>query len=100
MIANASVRRMILLAAPLAVVWFALTLPAAAQGREGSFDRTLKVTGAVDLDAHTSSGSIDSVHPVTMTVTGKIDKHRIQGKVRGGGPLVQVSCSSGDIRIR
>jgi hypothetical protein len=55
---------------------------------------------AFDLDARTSSGTIDSVRPVTRTVTGKIDKRRIDGKVRGGGPLVQVSCSSGDIRIR
>jgi hypothetical protein len=35
-----------------------------------------------------------------MEVTGKVDKRHIQGKVRGGGPLVDVSCSSGSIRIR
>jgi hypothetical protein len=35
-----------------------------------------------------------------MEVTGKIDKRRIQGKVRGGGPLIEASCSSGSIRIR
>jgi hypothetical protein len=33
-------------------------------------------------------------------VTGKVDKRHVEGKVRGGGPLVQVHCSSGDIRIR
>jgi hypothetical protein len=53
------------------------------------------VKGAVDgeetdafrgsLGARTSSGNSDSVHPVTMMVTGKIGKHRIEGKVRGGG---------------
>jgi hypothetical protein len=55
---------------------------------------------AFDLDARSNSGNIDSVHPVTMTVTGKVDKRHIEGKVRGGGPLVQVHCSSGNIRIR
>ena len=66
----------------------------------GGVTMNLPPDSAFDLDARTGSGNIDSVHPVTMTVTGKIDKHRIDGKVRGGGPLVQVSCSSGDIRIR
>jgi len=61
---------------------------------------TLPPDSAFDLDARISSGTIDSVHPVTMTVTGKIDERHIVGKVRGGGPLVQVSCSSGGIRIR
>jgi hypothetical protein len=66
----------------------------------GGVTMTLPPDAAFDLDARTSSGSIDSVHPVTMTVMGKIDKRHVEGKVRGGGPLVQVSCSSGSIRIR
>lgn len=53
---------------------------------------------AFDLDARVSSGRIDSAHPVTMT--GRIDKNRVQGKVRGGGPLVEVHTSSGGIRIQ
>jgi hypothetical protein len=40
------------------------------------------------------------VHPVAMTVTGTIDKRHVEGKVRGGGPLVQFSCSSESVRIR
>ncbi len=66
----------------------------------GDVTMNLPPDSAFDLDARTSSGTIDSVHPVTMTVTGKIDKRHIVGEVRGGGPLVQVSCSSGGIRIR
>ena len=66
----------------------------------GGVTMTVPPDAAFDLDARTNSGSIDSVHPVTMEVTGKIDKRRIAGKVRGGGPLVEVSCSSGSIRIR
>ena len=66
----------------------------------GGITMTVPPDAAFDLDARTNSGSIDSVHPVTMEVTGKVDKRRITGKVRGGGPLVEVSCSSGSIRIR
>ena len=35
-----------------------MPLPAAAQGPEGAFERTLKVTGAVDLEVQSGSGSI------------------------------------------
>jgi hypothetical protein len=66
----------------------------------GGITLTLPPDAAFDLDARSSSGNIESVHPVTMTVTGKVDKRHVEGKVRGGGPLVQVHCSSGDIRIR
>lgn len=66
----------------------------------GGITMTVPPDAAFDLDARTNSGSIDSAHPVTMEVTGKVDKRRIAGKVRGGGPLVEVSCSSGSIHIR
>jgi len=66
----------------------------------GGITITVPPNAAFDVDARTSSGSISSAFPVTMTVTGKIDTHDIQGKVGGGGPLVQVSCSSGSIRIK
>ncbi len=61
---------------------------------------TLEVpqTAGFDLDVQSSSGTIDSKHPVTMT--GTIDRHRLTGKVRGGGPLITLHTSSGDIRIR
>jgi hypothetical protein len=66
----------------------------------GGITMTVPPDAAFDLDARSNSGNIDSVHPVTMEVTGKIDKRHVQGKVRGGGPLVQVHCSSGNIRIK
>ena len=66
----------------------------------GGITMTVPPDAVFDLDARTSSGSIDSAHPVTMEVTGRIDKRHIQGKVRGGGPLIEASCSSGSIRIR
>ena len=51
-----------------------------------------------DLDARVSSGRIETTHAVTMT--GTIDRQRLQGKIRGGGPLVSVRTSSGGIRIQ
>jgi DUF4097 and DUF4098 domain-containing protein YvlB len=63
----------------------------------GSITLQLPETAAFDLDAHTSSGRIDSRHPVT--VVGAIDRRGMAGKVRGGGPLVQLRTSSGGIRI-
>lgn len=66
----------------------------------GSITVTVPPDAAFDLDARVNSGTIDSAHPVTMEVTGKIDKRHVQGKVRGGGPLIEASSSSGGIRIR
>ncbi|RPJ54965.1 MAG: hypothetical protein EHM24_31140, partial [Acidobacteria bacterium] len=53
---------------------------------------------AFDLDARASSGRIESAHPIT--VTGRVDRQRLQGTVRGGGALVEVRSSSGGIRIQ
>jgi DUF4097 and DUF4098 domain-containing protein YvlB len=51
-----------------------------------------------DLDARVSSGRIETSHP--LTISGTIDRRRLQGKVQGGGPLVTVRSSSGGIRIQ
>ena len=64
----------------------------------GTVTIDLPADAAFDLDATTSSGTIDSAHPVT--VVGTISKRRLEGKVRGGGPLVRIHSSSGSIRIR
>lgn len=74
--------------------------PWSVHASSGGVTMTVPPDASFNLDARTSSGAIDSVRPVTMTVTGKIDKRHIQGKVGGGGPLIEVSCSSGSIRIR
>jgi len=74
--------------------------PWALHSSSGGITITVPPDAAFDLDARTNSGTIDSAHPVTMEVTGRIDKRRVQGKVRGGGPLIEASCSSGTIRIK
>jgi DUF4097 and DUF4098 domain-containing protein YvlB len=61
----------------------------------------LPPNAAFDADISTSSGSIDVGSPVEMTVQGRIgEPHKtVQGKVRGGGPLLRVRTGSGDIHI-
>jgi DUF4097 and DUF4098 domain-containing protein YvlB len=51
-----------------------------------------------ELDAETSSGSIDVDFPVT--IQGRFQKHALHGRVRNGGNLVYVRTGSGDIEFR
>jgi DUF4097 and DUF4098 domain-containing protein YvlB len=64
----------------------------------GSVRLRLPARAAFDLEAHTGSGSIDTSLPVSMA--GRQSKRELRGTVGGGGPLVRVSTSSGDIEIR
>jgi len=58
----------------------------------------LPAQAAFDLNAHTGSGHIDTSLPITTS--GRLAKNELRGQVRGGGPRVQVSTSSGSIEIR
>jgi DUF4097 and DUF4098 domain-containing protein YvlB len=64
----------------------------------GSVKIRLKPNAAFDLNAHTSSGRVTLDHPVT--VTGTISPKDLKGKVRGGGPLIEVTTGSGDVHIQ
>jgi DUF4097 and DUF4098 domain-containing protein YvlB len=72
--------------------------PWSVHSSSGSVTLRLPNDAAFDLDARTSSGGVESAHPIT--VSGLIDRHRLHGKVRGGGVLVTVSSSSGGIHIQ
>jgi Toastrack DUF4097 len=50
-----------------------------------------------ELRARTGSGHISSDHPVTVNTTSR---RSLEGQVRGGGPRVELSTSSGTISIR
>jgi hypothetical protein len=54
-------------------------------------------TAGFELAARSSSGRIDSRHPIT--VTGTISRRELRGRVREGGPVLNVRTSSGGIRI-
>lgn len=64
----------------------------------GNVNIRLKSDAAFDLNAHTSSGRVTLNHPVT--VTGTLSPKDLKGKVRGGGPLIEVTTGSGDVRIQ
>ncbi len=67
--------------------------------RSGSGGISVKLPSDMgfELSAHTSSGRVHTDHPVTMQ--GSVSPREIRGKVRGGGPLIEASTSSGSIRI-
>ena len=64
----------------------------------GDISLTLSGVAGFILDAHTTSGSIDTSLPVT--VSGEIERRALKGDVRGGGPVLKVRSSSGTIVIR
>jgi hypothetical protein len=53
---------------------------------------------AADLDLNSSSGGIDSSIPIT--IAGRQSRRELKGQLRGGGPRVHVSTSSGSISVR
>lgn len=65
----------------------------------GSGEVKLRLAGEAgfDLRAHTGSGVIDTRLPIT--ITGRQARHELSGKVRGGGPLVDVRTGSGSVEI-
>jgi DUF4097 and DUF4098 domain-containing protein YvlB len=75
------------------------TTPAAIKARtdSGGIDVTLARTGGYDIRAHSDSGRITAPE---MTVSGTISRHDVNGRLRGGGPLVDVSADSGHVTIR
>jgi hypothetical protein len=58
----------------------------------------LPAQAAFELDARTGSGKITVDHPVTMQ--GSLQRNEVRGRVRGGGVMVSVRTSSGDIIIQ
>lgn len=63
----------------------------------GSVRIDLPEDAAFALDARTGSGRLESSHPVT--VQGLVDRGRLTGRVRGGGPVLRVRTGSGSVSI-
>lgn len=63
----------------------------------GSVVVRLPQQAAFDLDAHTGSGSVTVDHPIT--VSGRLRRNEVSGRVRGGGVALDVRTGSGSIRI-
>jgi len=71
--------------------------PLEAQTGSGTVNVRLPADAAFDLHAHTGSGHVYVDHPIT--VQGTLGGNEIQGKVKGGGPLVEVRTGSGSVHI-
>ncbi len=64
----------------------------------GSIRADLSGTLAVDLDAKTSGGRVITDLPVT--VRGEQKSHHLQGKINGGGPVLELKTSAGNVHLR
>ncbi|MBZ5646100.1 MAG: DUF4097 domain-containing protein [Acidobacteriia bacterium] len=66
----------------------------------GSGSVTLRLTGSGGFDFHarTGSGGIESDLPIT--ISGRQDRHEISGKIRGGGPMIDVRTGSGRVHLQ
>jgi hypothetical protein len=63
-----------------------------------SGDVTVRVpeTASFDIDVRTASGEIRTDYSLSES---SFTRHRLQGRVRGGGPLVEVRTSSGSVYV-
>lgn len=64
----------------------------------GNIRMALGSGAGFNVNLHTSSGSIHSELPIT--VQGSLGRRELTGTVKGGGPQLEASTSSGDIEIR
>jgi hypothetical protein len=64
----------------------------------GSVSVDFPPQAAFNLVARTNSGNIETAHEIS--IQGKISPRELQGKVGAGGPLVELSTTSGSIEIR
>ena len=67
------------------------------ESTSGDVHLVLPADAAFDLDVETNSGSIQTDFAVTMTQFGQ---RRVVGEVNGGGPLLRISTSSGNITLK
>jgi hypothetical protein len=66
----------------------------------GSVTATVDRTAAFRLDASTSGGGVDA-EGITLTLeSGRIGRGKLSGSVNGGGPLLKLRSSGGNIAVR
>ena len=58
----------------------------------------LPASGGFELHARTGSGPV-SVTPAIAMDNFSNDRHDVRGKIRGGGPLIEVSTGSGGVQV-
>ena len=70
--------------------------PVRAKADSGGVTLRLASNAGYDVNVESESGDI-SVRDVT--VSGEISKHHVHGKIRGGGPMVEVHVDSGTVTV-
>ena len=55
---------------------------------------------AIDLDVQAKHGQVSSDFPVGSVIQENVSKSRLKGTVNGGGPLLQLQTSNGNIRLK
>jgi DUF4097 and DUF4098 domain-containing protein YvlB len=63
----------------------------------GNIDLKIPSSASFNIDARTSSGSLNLHHPVTME--GTVSRNHVHGKVGNGGVLLDLHTGSGDIQV-
>jgi DUF4097 and DUF4098 domain-containing protein YvlB len=72
--------------------------PVKAHTGSGSLALRVPPQAAFDLAVHTGWGKITVDPPLSLS--GTIDHRHIKGKVRGGGPLVELSSGAGSVHVQ
>jgi hypothetical protein len=63
----------------------------------GGVHAWLDPAAALDIDAHSSGGGVSCDLPVT--VRGKMRRNELEGKLNGGGAVLELSSSGGGVSI-
>lgn len=66
----------------------------------GGITLTLIPDIAVDVDAKTSGGRVSTDFIVESAIQGKVPKNRLTGSINGGGPLLKLHSSGGNIHLQ
>lgn len=70
--------------------------PIRAKADSGGVTIRLVSNAGYDVDVEAGSGHIFTRD---VTVNGEVSKHRVEGKIRGGGPMVNVRVDSGNVSV-
>lgn len=66
----------------------------------GSVTATVDKKAAFDLRAHTSGGNVDLDGMTIAIEQGGLRKSSLSGKVNGGGPVLSLGTSGGNVRVK
>ena len=64
----------------------------------GSILAEIPANAALDLEAETSGGRVEI--DGELRVRGQISSNRVHGEINGGGPVLQLRTSGGNVRVR